>query len=67
MKSYADQNWFSPPLGPTSNDTAATFAGFWGTSGVTISADQNETPPSPRAANCETVATFVGSLGGGAA
>ena len=34
-----------------------------GPSGVTISADQNETSPSLGAANSGTVATFVGSWG----
>ena len=63
VKAYADQNEFSPPLGPSNSDTAATFVGFWGPSGVTISADQNETSPSMGAANSETVVTFLGSWG----
>ena len=46
VKSYADQNEFSPPLGPANGDIAATFVGFRGPSGVTIYADQNETSPS---------------------
>ena len=59
---HADQNEASPSL--TGLRTAKLSPRSWASgrsSGVTPYADQNESSPSLGAANCETVATFVGS------
>ena len=62
MVPQAHQNEASPSL--TGLRTAKLSLCSWASgksSGVTPYADQNESSPSLGAANCETVATFVGS------